>query len=166
MHSVYNNMLRKLPHVTSPAGLELFTELVTVCDFVRPIPWLDKLTVGQQARVVEIERYAQYKGWVPLVDEWMNTWPLLSLDTESAIRSPLPSTVQVAFGKSMWTFIFCMDGLRDKRSSWGLNDDVTVMDLLPSHLHIICITRILVLWSLVGLKKNIFRECTVMTFKI
>ncbi len=53
----------------SPAGHQLFTELVMAWDFVRPIPLLDKLTLSQQARVLEIERYAQYEGWV---SSWMS----------------------------------------------------------------------------------------------
>ncbi len=93
---MYSNMLHELPSMTSPAGCQLFTELVMARDFVHPIPWLDKLTLGQQARLVEIERYAQYEGWLSLVDEWMNAWPLLSVDTESGIRSPLLSAVQMA----------------------------------------------------------------------
>ncbi len=101
---------------------------------MRPIPWLDKLTLRQKARVVEIESYTQYEDWASLVDEWMTAWPLLSLDTESAIGNPLLSTVQVAFGRSMWAFIFRMDSLRKEQRAWGLdNDDATLMDILPSH---------------------------------
>ncbi len=49
----------------------------------------------------------------------MNAWPLLRVDMESGIRSPLLSTIQVVFGKSMWTFIFRIDSLRDDHLTWG-----------------------------------------------
>ncbi len=102
-------------------------------EFMRPVPWLDKLTRQQRTRVVEIESHAQYDDWAALVDEWMDAWPLLSLDTKSAIGNPLPSTVQVAFGRSMWAIIFCVDSLRVEKEAWGMDyDDITLMDILPA----------------------------------
>ncbi len=129
-------MLRNCPLIRLPAGCQLFDELAAARAFVRPIPWLDKLTLHQKARVVEIKSYAQYDNdWASLVDEWMDTWPLLSLDTESAIGSPLPSTVQVTFGRSMWAIILCVDSLCAERRAWEpADDDITLMEILPSRL--------------------------------
>ncbi len=127
-------MLRNRSLITSTAGNQLFEELAAAREFVRPVPWLDRLTLRQKARVVEIDSHAQYDDWAATVDEWMDVWPLLSLDTESAIGNPLPSTVQVAFGRSMWAIIFCMDSLRAEKEAWGVDyDDVTLMDILPAH---------------------------------
>ena len=125
-------MLRNRSLITSTAGNQLFEELAAAREFVRPVPWLDRLTLRQKARVVEIDSHAQYDDWAATVDEWMDVWPLLSLDTESAIGNPLPSTVQVAFGRSMWAIIFRVDSLRAEKEAWGVNyDDVTLMDILP-----------------------------------
>ncbi len=123
-------MLRQRP-LMSDAGGRLYDELAAAREFVRPVPWLDKLTLRQKARVVEIDSHAQYDDWAAAVDGWMDAWPLLSLDTESAIRNPLPSTVQVAFGHSMWAIIFRVDSLRAEKEAWGVNDDITLMDILP-----------------------------------
>ncbi len=125
-------MLRNRP-LMSRAGGQLYDELEASREFARPIPWLDRLTLHQKARVVEINSHAQYDDWAATVDEWMDAWPLLSLDTESAIGIPLPSTVQVAFGRSMWAIIFRVDDLRAEKEAWGMNyDDVTLLDILPA----------------------------------
>ncbi len=141
-------MLRNRP-LMSKAGGQLYDELDAACEFARPVPWLDRLTLRQRARVVEIDSHAQYDDWAAAVDEWMDAWPLLSLDTESAIGNPLPSTVQVAFGRSMWAIVFRVDSLHAEKEAWGMNyDDVTLLDILPARfVRWLCSTNIFVLVS-------------------
>ncbi len=141
-------MLRNRP-LMSRAGGQLYDELEASREFARPVPWLDKLTLRQKARVVEINSHVQYDDWAAAVDEWMDAWPLLSLDTESAIGSPLPSTVQVAFGRSMWAIIFRVDDLRTEKEAWGMDyDDVTLLDILPARfVRWLCSTNIFILVS-------------------
>ncbi len=102
--------------MTSEAGRIFFSELCKARDFIRPIPWLDRLTNAQEAKVVEIGHYSQYEGWEDLVDEWMRAWPLLSVNKESDLGDPLLFAVQVAFGKSLQVFIFCLDLLQGQPS--------------------------------------------------
>ena len=141
-------MLRNHP-LMSKAGGQLYDELAASREFARPVPWLDRLTLCQKARVVEIDSHAQYDDWAAAVDEWMDAWPLLSLDTESAIGNSLPSTVQVAFGRSMWAIIFRVDSLHAEKEAWGMNyDDVTLLDILPARfVRWLCSTNIFVLVS-------------------
>ncbi len=125
-------MLHNRPLMSTARG-QLFDELAAAREFVRPVPWLDKLTLHQRARVVKIDSHIQYNNWAAVVDEWMDVWPLLSWDTESAIGNPLPSTVQVAFEQSIRAIIFRMDSLRAEKEAWGMDyDDVTLMDILPA----------------------------------
>ncbi len=111
------------------ASKTLFHRLTRARNFVRPIPWLDKLTSGQQTRVKEISGYSQYEGWKWRVDFWMRETPLVSLDTESRKGETLPYTVQVAFAHSLQVLIFRLDKLKRERPEAD-----SVLELLPIHL--------------------------------
>ncbi len=130
----YTNMLLRHSDMTSEAGRMFFSELCKARDFVRPIPWLDRLTNTQQAKVLEMGHYSQSEGWEDLVDEWMRAWPLLSVDMESNLGDPLPFAVQVVLRKSLQVFIFHLDLLWVDHPTWRQSDSVSVLELLPPHL--------------------------------
>ncbi len=60
-------MLRNHSLITSTARGQLFDELAAARAFVRLVPWLDRLTLCQKARVVEIESHVQYDDWAASV---------------------------------------------------------------------------------------------------